>query len=324
MKQWWQTVAKDYFAFSKKEGIAILFIAIIALCLWLFAHYLPSQNSVPKGKETFQNELANLQITVDSSRKFYKKREFDNADYAQPKRSYNNDYANASKDVVKGELFEFDPNTIGADGWKRLGVKDKTIHTIQNFVGKGYRFRQPEDIKKIYGLRPADADRLVPYIRIKESNTEVKAPVNAYVSKPPVYTNTYKPTIIDINIADTSAYISLPGIGSKLAGRIINFRDKLGGFVSVDQVGETYGLPDSTFQKIKPRLQFTAISVRKVNINTADINELKSHPYIRWNIGNAIINYKQQHGNFTSVADLLKINIITEEMYNKMMPYLTL
>ena len=59
MKQWWQTVAKDYFAFSKKEGIAILTIAIIALCLWLFTHYFPSQNSVPKGKETFQNELAN-------------------------------------------------------------------------------------------------------------------------------------------------------------------------------------------------------------------------------------------------------------------------
>ena len=44
---------------------------------------------------------------------------------------------------------------------------------------------------------------------------------------------------VDINTADTTAFISLPGIGSKLAARIVNFRDKLGGFYSIDQVGET-------------------------------------------------------------------------------------
>lgn len=322
MKQRWKTIAEDYLTFSKKERIAIFTIAVFAGCLWLIAHYLPLHKPSTKGKETFQNELAQLQITVDSSQKFYGKREFENGDFAAPKRNYFNDYA--KKDFIKGELFEFDPNTLDANGWKRLGLKDKTIHTIQNFIGKGYRFRQPEDIRKIFGLRVTDADRLVPYIRIKENNTEAKPPVNTYANKPNFHTNTYKPTIIDINTADTTAYISLPAIGSKLASRIINFRDKLGGFVSVDQVGETYGLPDSTFQKIKPLLQLSAISVRKVNINTADINELKSHPYIRWNIANAITNYKQQHGNFTSVADLRKINIITDEMYNKMMPYLSL
>jgi DNA uptake protein ComE-like DNA-binding protein len=61
--------------------------------------------------------------------------------------------------------------------------------------------------------------------------------------------------IIDINSADTTSFIALPGIGSKLAARIINFRDKLGGFYSVAQVGETFGLPDSTFQKIKQYLK---------------------------------------------------------------------
>ena len=61
--------------------------------------------------------------------------------------------------------------------------------------------------------------------------------------------------MVNINTADTSAFIALPGIGNKLALRIVNFRDKLGGFYSIDQIGETYGLPDSVFRKIKPILK---------------------------------------------------------------------
>ena len=70
-------------------------------------------------------------------------------------------------------------------------------------------------------------------------------------------------SIIDVNTADTTAFISLPGIGSKLAARIITFREKLSGFYSVEQIGETYGLPDSTFQKIKQYLKLDNASVKK-------------------------------------------------------------
>jgi DNA uptake protein ComE-like DNA-binding protein len=144
----------------------------------------------------------------------------------------------------------------------------------------------------------------------------------SYTSSPP--STRYVAKVIEVNSADTSALISLPGIGSKLAMRIINFRDKLGGFASVNQVGETYGLPDSTFQKIKSRLECNGNSVRKLNINTVDINTLKTHPYIKWNIANAIVNYRQQHGNYRSLDDLKKIVIIDTETFNKIAPYLTL
>src|SRR4029077_14480458 len=83
--------------------------------------------------------------------------------------------------------------------------------------------------------------------------------------------------LVDVNLADTSGYISLPGIGSKLSQRIIAFRDKLGGFYSVNQVGETYLLPDSTFQKIKSRLVISDTAVKKININLASVDEMKVH-----------------------------------------------
>ena len=102
-------------------------------------------------------------------------------------------------------------------------------------------------------------------------------------------------TIVDINKADTSAFISLPGIGNKLALRIVNFREKLGGFYSIDQIGETYGLPDSSFQKIKPFLKLETSLLKKFNINSATKDEMKLHPYIKWNLANAIVEYRNQH-----------------------------
>jgi competence ComEA-like helix-hairpin-helix protein len=128
---------------------------------------------------------------------------------------------------------------------------------------------------------------------------------------------------IDINLADTSQWIALPGVGSKLAFRIVNFRDKLGGFYSIEQVGETYALPDSTFQKIKSRLRVNGSSLRTININTATVEQLKMHPYIKWNIANAMIQYRQQHGPYQSVEDLQKIAIVTPEWLQKVAPYFT-
>ena len=102
--------------------------------------------------------------------------------------------------------------------------------------------------------------------------------------------------MVDVNTADTTAFVALPGIGSKLALRIVNFRDKLGGFYSVDQIAEIYGLPDSSFQRIKHLLKLDNPSIKKININTASKDEMKLHPYFKWNLANAIVEYRNQHG----------------------------
>ena len=116
--------------------------------------------------------------------------------------------------------------------------------------------------------------------------------------------------------------IALPGIGSKLAQRIITFRDKLGGFYKIEQVAETFALPDSTFQKIKNRLLLANTALKQININTATLDELKSHPYLRYAIANAIVQYRAQHGNFNSISDLKKMALVTDELFTKAAPYL--
>jgi competence protein ComEA len=148
-----------------------------------------------------------------------------------------------------------------------------------------------------------------------------------YEDYKPRFTAPYKsrsaPQIIDINTADTTALIALPGIGSKLATRIILFREKLGGFHSIGQVQEVYGLKDSVFQRILPLLKCDSENIKKLDINKAGKDDLKQHPYIRWQGANALIEYREQHGVFDSLHDLANINSLDSGALNKMMPYLT-
>lgn len=309
----------DYFSFTRKERTGIIVVLVLIGLLVFLPFLFPFLvHKKEYDHSFFEKEIAALQQKqADSMARVNTASENGYTDdYRSPGSNY---YAKKPA----GELFYFDPNSLSADGWKRLGLRDRTIHTIQNYISKGGRFKQPEDIGKIWGLHADEVSRLVPYVRIaQKSNEDPPATDKAYTGATPGKP-VYSKSVIDINTADTTAFIALPGIGSKLAGRIISFREKLGGFYKVEQVAETYGLPDSTFQKIKDRLHTSDVTVKKLNINTASIDELKMHPYIRYNIANTIIQYRSQHGNFSSVAELKNILSISGDVFGKMEPYLT-
>ncbi|MEK7256097.1 MAG: helix-hairpin-helix domain-containing protein, partial [Bacteroidota bacterium] len=115
----------------------------------------------------------------------------------------------------------------------------------------------------------------------------------------------------------------LKGIGTFYAKRIVNFREKLGGFYSIQQVGETFGLPDSTFQKIQPLLQASPV-FRKIKVNAATLEELKSHPYFSNFQATVLFNYRQQHGNFTNLESLKKIAAAFKDSdWERLEPYLS-
>jgi competence protein ComEA len=299
----------EYFNFTKKERYGVFFLLTIILLLIILPFFFPFFIHENKyDAQEFKASIAKLTTQkVDSIN--------DIASTEISDKNYNS--------YVKENLFYFDPNTLSADGWKKLGVRDKTIQTIEKYLSKGGKFYKPEDISKIWGFSKTEADKLIPYIKIKEAE---KQSASYYKNDKPTtsYSSFKKESkqVIDINTADTSAFISLPGIASKLANRIVELRNKLGGFYSVDQVGETFGLRDSVFELIKPRLFISNTTLTQININTATIDQLKVHPYIHYSIANAIVQYRTQHGNFTDVADIKKIMLITADQYVKMVPYL--
>lgn len=314
--------AQSYFHIARKDrrGGLFLLAVIILSCMLPFVYVFVFKGRVTE-ETKFDESLAALRTKQLEARqqKFAGREERDSRPYDHPSTYSNTRYAPKSK----GALFNFDPNTISAEGWKKLGLRDKTIATILNFRTKGGRFRQPEDIRKIWGLFPDEAERLLPYINI-EAQAETQR--SSYNSNNPSYASSNNPkytslTIVDANAADTSAFIALPGIGSKLSQRIINFRNRLGGFYDVAQVKETFGLHDSVYQKIKPMLQVSG-EVQQLNINTATSEELKMHPYIKYHLANALVEYRKQHGNYQSLEEIKKIMIITDEIYQKLQPYL--
>jgi competence protein ComEA len=321
----WKNFVKDYLSFNRKERIAVVVIAALMLLVILapkIASIVSKKGPANADTAWFSTVRKLEQKISDSVDRNYRKDYDDKNDYAyQYDRTKSNYNENSN---LKRELFYFDPNTLNAAGWKKLGLREKTVQTIQNYLGKGGKFRKPDDLKRVYGLRENEYERLEPYIKIegaaetKKYEPFVKTNNETQPAKP--FTSRY--SVIDVNISDTTAFISLQGIGNKLAARIVNFRDKLGGFYSVEQVKETFGLPDSTYQKIKQYLKLDNTSVKKININTATIDELKAHPYIKYSLANPIVAYRNEHGLFSKVEDVKKVMVVTEDVYNKIAPYL--
>ncbi len=255
-------------------------------------------------------------------------------------------------------LFPFDPNTLDLSGWRKLGVREKTALTIQKYISKGGRFRRPDDLMRIYGMPDEVKQALLPFVRIagdvkmtvtdrNQLSSASAATQNLYEPEPREiagkekeevgtrFPNTTRisdgsrgrgttavPTVIDINQADTTDFRLLPGIGPVLSKRIVQFRDKLGGFYSVEQLREVYGIHDTTFQKIGSYLVCTP-KVLQLNLNAADHSTLVRHPYFR-QVARAILAYRQQHGTFKDIEELRSIAVITNDIYVKLVEYATL
>jgi competence protein ComEA len=322
---------KEYFSFTQKERIAVFTLVALILGIYLLPRFISPEHkkiTAAELQEFRKVEQEFIQSNKNPGRNNYIKQRGNGMDHAPPF---------TREESKPARLFYFDPNTLDAAGWEQLGLRDKTIGTIQKYLAKGGRFKKSEDLKKIFGLRPDEYQRLHGYIRIASNAVErsavnrsdaddnkIDVDVKIGIDRPPLRTAPKKLQVIDINAADSTALIALPGVGSKLAARILNFREKLGGFYNAEQVKETYGLPDSTFQKIKPWLTATASQVRKININTVTLEELKQHPYIRWNLANALIRFREQHGPFLNMQQLQQIGVWSVEAYNKVLPYLKL
>jgi competence protein ComEA len=309
-------IISEYLSFNRRERIAVLVLTLLIVFVFFLPKLIPANNQKISPVDTAWMASVRNPETREKEKDNWKNDREENSGY------YRYDPEKRTYLQKKGELFYFDPNKLSPDEWSRLGLREKTIRTIQNFISKGGRFRKAEDLQKIYGLFPDEYQRIAPYVRIENSNAPITKNEFPDPGTSPVKTYQARYTTIDINAADTSAFIALPGIGSKLAARIVNFREKLGGFYSIEQVGETFGLADSTFQKIKQYLKIGDAAVKKINLNTATLEELKEHPYIRYTLANPIVAYRKEHGAFSRLEDLKKVMAVTEDAYRKVFPYI--
>lgn len=220
------------------------------------------------------------------------------------------------------EYFSFDPNDVTREELRRLGVGERVASAWLNFLASGARFRQAEEVRKVYGLSTEQWERLAPHMTFASPADQQPSPPATFAAWEEAETpRSYETVAIDINQASAEQWQSLYGIGPAFSRRIVQFRDKLGGFARIEQVAETYGLPDSTFQRIRGQLRLSPIT-RPLAINHLSKEDLADHPYLGWREAEALIRYRQQHGPFSNLDDLRKVYALDAGMIERLAPYL--
>ena len=124
---------------------------------------------------------------------------------------------------------------------------------------------------------------------------------------------------IDLNASDSSELVKLPGIGPVFAARIIRYREKLGGYSDIAQLMEIDGLPDSLMEWF---IISDTIPVRKINVNTSTLAELRKHPYIDFYQARAIVEFIRERGKIKGPEQLSFMEEFTEQDLIRLKPYL--
>ena len=238
----------------------------------------------------------------------------------------------------KPKLSYFDPNVIGQDEWMGMGLSQKQAAAILRYVEKGGRFRNVEDLKKMYTISPEKYQEISGYVKITavavKSTKDENVPPSLSAKPYPSNTSTevsskfvkypVKPAImVELNGADSAKLDDIRGIGPAFALRILTYRERIGGFVNKEQLLEVFGLDSLKYAEIKNQIRVDPVSIRKININTATVEQYRNHPYLRFKQINAIIQYRKQHGNYSNIADLAKVVVIPAETIARLAPYIT-
>lgn len=201
------------------------------------------------------------------------------------------------KQHFQDSLFFFNPNTISESELRMLGLHENIISNILKFRNAGGKFFSKESLKKIYGMNDSVYQILEPYILIENQTLK---PAQSF-SHSPSFKLTKIPAV-ELNAADTSLLEQLNGIGKVLSVRIIKFRNRLGGFYSIEQLKEVYGISDSLYNYIvqKNKITLDTQLIQKINLNTSDFKTMIKHPYFNKEIVVAILNIQKKKERVTT------------------------
>lgn len=223
------------------------------------------------------------------------------------------------------ETFPFDPNHADSLTLLRLGLRPWQISNMLKYRRKGGLWRSPEDFRRLYGLSEEDYRRLRPYVRIRPA--DVASPGNDPGHSPrearpearyPKAEKYAEGTQIPLNASDTTALQGITGIGSYRAAQIVRYRDRLGGFVSLDQLNEIEDLPPG----ITRWFRFDPARPTPLRINRASFKQLVRHPYLSYEQTKAIVNHIRKYGPFRQLGELRAYDLFTEADLQRLAPYL--
>jgi len=314
---------KDYFAFNKKEQRGLIILLGLMLLSVSANIFLPGFLPEKEFDITpFQKEVAEFMASVEKQDSIRKVNS-----YKYPDKFKQDDVPVLSN--FTASPFYFDPNDLSEDKWTEMGMDPKITSNIMRYREKGGIFRDKEGFGKIYGMPDSVFAILSPYIRF--AGAETKLQTSRYDSNNLKFNSYHKNSLkkfvpdtvmIELNSADSVSLLALNGIGPSYAGRIIKYRERLGGFIKAEQVLEIRGMDSVRFNQFSHQVTADPGMVRKIDINSVTFKELLRHPYFEYYLVKAIFNYRDEIKAFDSVGQLRSLPVMYGELFEKISPYL--
>lgn len=230
------------------------------------------------------------------------------------------------------KLFDFDPNTAEYHDFMRLGFSRSDALGIVKYRARGKVFEIAEDFAACRQVSEKMYLRLRPHIKIGEKyrlkkwpsrTTEVSASVRDTAIQRIVNQHIKDPELVDLNTADSALLVSVRGIGPRTAPAIAAYRERLGGFASVEQLAEVAGVTEQNFALAEQFFYVDPAVITKFNINFAPSKQLARHPYISAAQLRKLLKQRQLKGGWGSLEELSGENIFSDRELQRLAPYLT-
>ena len=290
--------------FSKSD---IRGYCLLAFVILLIVGYRLYQNySVTNPSSSMKSEVCNEKEITDF---------VDGIKHAQVS-SPKNDYTTS---FCTNTLFPFDPNTADSMTLRKIGFSKKQIQNIFKYRIKGGVWRSAEHFSNLYTLSREDYEKLYPYINIKQR--EITSPKDSIKSKGqsiPFVKKFSNDTIINLNTTDTTELKKIPGIGSYYAKRICEYGQRLGGYVSKEQLNEIENIPVNISKWFYVD---TTFHPHKIAINQTDFKTLVRHPYLNYEQTKVIVNYIRKYGAIQGWQDLSNSKYFSDKDFERLTPY---
>lgn len=304
----------DFFYYTKSQRRAILALSVL-LCIVLSGWVI---TSVRKGKKLPENMTAADSLRIDTFFASIRREQKSSSTTFLVKE----EKQLAGKQLYALDLRPFDPNTADSAELVDMGIPTFIVRNMLRYREKGGKFKSAATLSRIYGMDSSLFNQLKSFVQItdkidskydlvKKDTLEVKL----------LYAKSEKfaeGTLVDLNSADTVILKQVPGIGSFLARKIVAYRNRLGGFVAVDQ------LQDIKQIKVSLNKWFTVSGkpLRYLEINKWGLDALRSHPYMDFYKAKAIIEYRRKRGKIKSLSQLSLFEEFSEKDLKRLSPYL--
>jgi competence ComEA-like helix-hairpin-helix protein len=298
---------KDFFYFNRRErnGLLILLFLIILLLGSLAYYRFIHQPTVLRPDEKFLHEMVQWEAFV---------RTMESKSRAVKKKMIQTDPAMNPTDTFR--LFPFNPNRMNDSLWQQLGVPSYLSQRIMKYVSKGGSFKVRKDLLKIYGMDTLLYERLQPWITLPDSLPEKRYSPDGGKSKENIPS-----VLVDLNKCTMSQLMEVKGIGQYRASQILNYRNQLGGYYSLEQLLEVYGIDHEVLEMIRPQITIQTPVFRSISLKNFYCKSIR-HPYLSRAWCERLEKRLFLNPNFSTIENLLQEAGIPDSIGQRLMPYL--